>query len=359
VDRDRLVTLFRRWSEFEAVANLSPLYALLGNAVADDPELLDLANECLPTQPPPNIFFAAVHALLAEDRAEPLAGYYATVGGTLPAEPRAAGLFREFCLRRRDDLLPLIRSRLTQTNEVRRSALLLPAFAAVAAHAGKMLALIEIGPSAGLNLNFDRYRYRYGTTEIGDPRSPLLLECEPRGPEPLVKVPAVDWRCGIDLSPLDVGNPADVAWLRALLWPEHTDRLALLESAIVIAKEHPPVLFDGDLFERLRSLVSSVADHSVPCLFATFVLNQFSPEMLSELRALLRELSEGRALYFVVMGFTEFIEPGAQLDGATKVWILRLRNGHGECSLSSIANPHGRWIEWKPARPWKPWSTSV
>ena len=54
-----------RWSEIEAVSNFSPLYGVLGHTVADDPELLDLANECLPGQPPPNILFAAVHAFLA------------------------------------------------------------------------------------------------------------------------------------------------------------------------------------------------------------------------------------------------------------------------------------------------------
>ncbi len=42
-----------------------------------------------------------------------------------------------------------------------RCACLLPAFSAIAQVTGRPLALIEIGPSAGLNLNWDRFRYRY------------------------------------------------------------------------------------------------------------------------------------------------------------------------------------------------------
>ncbi len=171
VDQVRLITLFRRWSDIEAISNLSPLYGFLGHVVADDPRLLALANEALPGQPPPNILFGAVHALLAKRPSEPLAAYYATLGGTLPASPEVRTLFTEFCEAHREELLPVIRTRLVQTNEVRRSALLLPAFAEVAESSGQPLALIEIGPSAGLNLLFDRYHYRYGDYEVGDPSS--------------------------------------------------------------------------------------------------------------------------------------------------------------------------------------------
>mgnify|MGYP001424715823 CR=1 FL=1 len=195
VDHERLVTLFRNWSDVEAVANLSPLYQLLGNAVADDAELLDLAGEALPGQPPPNVLFAAVHALLAHRPGHPLAAYYATLGGSRAAAPEAVGLFREFCLEHRDELLPAIRTRLVQTNEVRRSAILLPAFASVEEDAGQPLALFEIGPSAGLNLLFDRYRYRFGDVEIGPAGSPVVLESEPRGAVPALPIPAVASRC--------------------------------------------------------------------------------------------------------------------------------------------------------------------
>lgn len=355
MERDRLVTLFRRWSEIEAVSNVSPLYEVLGHAVADDPELLAMAAQAQPGQPPPNILFAAVHALLAGYPEDPLAAYYATLGGSKPADSGAAARFREFGLAHREELLPVIRTRLVQTNEVRRSAILLPAFASIAKGSGRPLALIEIGPSAGLNLLFDRYQYRYGAVSVGDPTSPVVLISEPIGLAPDVAIPSVVARAGIDINPLDVTDPDDVAWLRALLWPEHTDRLALLDAALDVARREPPTLLKGALFDRIPQLALNAPSGASVCIFATFVLNQFSRDMIERLRILLLELSEVREVHLVVMGFSELFEPGGRIDGDTKVWILRLRDGLGDYRLSSIANAHGRWIDWQPDSPWKPW----
>ena len=355
MDRDRLVTLFRHWGDIEAEANFSPLYAVFGHAVADDDDLLGLASEALPGQPPPNILFGAVHGLLALRPDEPLAEYYATLGGTRPADIHAAKLLREFCLRRREELLPVIRTRLVQTNEVRRSAILLPAFASIAAETSRPLALVEIGPSAGLNLLFDRYQYRYGNLRVGDRSSPVVLDSEPRGPFPSLDIPGVVAGVGIDINPLDVTGETDVAWLRALLWPEHTDRLALMNAAIDVARKEPPRLFRGDIFELLPGEVQHAPSGASVCIFATFVLNQFTPEMLTRLRGLLLALSHERELHLVVMGFSEFIEPGTPRAGDMKVWVLRLGDGAGEYRLSSLANPHGRWIELQSDSPWKAW----
>ncbi|MGE3077049.1 MAG: DUF2332 domain-containing protein [Dehalococcoidia bacterium] len=360
MDLDRLTMLFRRWSDIEAIANLSPLYGFLGHAVADSPELLALSNEALPGQPPPNILFGAVHALLARRPGEPLARYYATLGGAKPPSPEAARLFADFCTQHREELLPTIRTRLVQTNEVRRSALLLPAFAEVAQLSGQSLALFEIGPSAGLNLLFDHYHYRYGDYSVGNEISPVTLISEPRGPVPHVAIPGIASRLGIDINPLDVSNPDDVAWLRALIWPEHTDRLALLDAAIRVAQANPPSLVKGDLFHYLdESHIAALSPDSAVCIFATFVLHQLTPEMRARLAQRLLDLSHSRDVYLVQVGSPDFIERGSQLDGVEQVWLLRVRSGVGQYRVSSIANPHGRWITMQPGSPWKSWHPPV
>jgi hypothetical protein len=357
VEASSLALLFRRWSEVEAVATLSPLYEILGHTVAEDATLLAMAAEARPGQPPPNILFAAVHALLADSPDEPLREFYATLGGTRAASQAAAALFADFCRRRREELLSLIRTRLTQTNEVRRSALLLPAFAEVAKETGKPLALFEIGPSAGLNLNFDRYHYKYGDFQVGDAASKLTLECEPRGPMPQFAMPEVVWRLGIDINPLDVDDPADVAWLRALIWPEHTDRLALLDAALSIATTNSPPVGMGDVRWALPQAVSRAPTDAAFGVFATFVLNQFPPDVLQRFKQTLLELSRRRTVYLVIIGFAEFVETPPDLDGDVKVILLRLENGAGQWRTLAIANPHGRSMQWLPDEPYQAWTT--
>lgn len=62
-----------------------------------------------------------------------------------------------------------------QTNEVARAALLFAGLLVVAAATRLPIALHELGASAGLNLNLDRFGYRYGDVVRGDPASPVQL----------------------------------------------------------------------------------------------------------------------------------------------------------------------------------------
>ena len=102
--------------------------------------------------------------------------------------------------------------------------MLLPALAAVAAQTRRPLALVEIGTSAGLLLNYDHYRYSYGSHGVG-PESPVRLHCELRGRDPAVTaVPAATAKVGIDLNPIDATDPDEALWLAALLWPEQQRR---------------------------------------------------------------------------------------------------------------------------------------
>lgn len=342
-----IAAAFRRFALAEARENLSPLYERLSLAVADDDDLLALASETRVGQPKPNMLFAAVQYRLAEHPEDPLAAWYpAFARGPEPRGDLAAA-FRAFVLGHRHEVAGLLSTRMVQTNEVRRSALLLPGFDAVAVSSGQPLALIEIGPSAGLNLLFDRYHYRYGAFELGDPGSPVRLETEPRLPLPAFAIPPVASRVGIDLNPLEPANPDDMRWLRALIWPEHDDRRALLDAALSVAREHPPRLLGGDLFELLPGEVRAAPQDAQVCLFATFVLNQFSPGMLGRLREMLLELSRERPLALLVLGASEFVT-GSFPSGSpwTSLWLMEFEGGT-ECSRHlARCNPHGRWMAW-------------
>jgi hypothetical protein len=169
-----------------------------------------------------------------------------------------------------------MRARATQTNEPGRCAVLLPVLAALP----QPLALLEVGASAGLCLYPDRYAYRYGDHVLGsnDP----VLECTATGMASPRCVPDVVWRAGVDLNPLDVTDPRDVAWLDALIWPEHAHRRARLRAAAAIAAADPPLLVRGDLVNDLPALAVQAPAGATLVAFHTSVLYQVpAPERMA------------------------------------------------------------------------------
>ena len=205
--------------------------------MAGDPPVLAFLAALPPAKRQPNLLFAAARYLLG--RPADIVALRALVAGRGP------------------ELAGIIRARRTQTNEPARCAVLLPALMLLP----QPLALLEVGASAGLTLLPDRYSYDYAGHRITgtDPRAPVL-SCKPRGPVPLPdRVPAVCWRAGLDLNPLDVTSDADMHWLGCLLWPGETGREQRLAGAIAAARRDPPVVHRGDLLTDLPALAPASA----------------------------------------------------------------------------------------------------
>jgi len=139
-----------------------------------------------------------------------------------------------------------------QTNEVRRSVCLFGGFLAVAGETGLPLRCLEVGSSAGLNLNWDAYRYDLGGLGAwGDPASPLTLDADwTGGPPPLtpVQVEIVE-RAGCDRQPIDLADERQALRLKAYVWPDQLDRLARLEAAIGVARLRPGLVEHADAAE--------------------------------------------------------------------------------------------------------------
>src|SRR5579871_5112654 len=154
---------FDYWEFFvaEARRNGAPLYEQLALGVARDDALKDLANNVRAGQPPGNILFGAVHYLLLRGADHPLHRFYPNLVASAEEPGKAFPDFHDFVDKHREELLPLIRTRVTNTNEVGRSAILHAGLRVLAQEAGEPLHLIELGPSAGLNLIWDRYAVRY------------------------------------------------------------------------------------------------------------------------------------------------------------------------------------------------------
>jgi hypothetical protein len=90
-----------------------------------------------------------------------------------------------------------------QTNEVRRSAVLLPGFLAVAEATSLSLRILELGASAGLSQLWDRRRYQLGPGMTWGPKTASVsMDTEWRGaPPPLDATIEVVERAACDRNP--------------------------------------------------------------------------------------------------------------------------------------------------------------
>lgn len=337
---------FADWAE-----GTSPLYAVFSHRIQDDDPLLDIASDARDDQPPPHLLFAAVHALLLDGAETSLREYYPSIVGGDAREPddRAYDVFREFVLDNEFEIRRLVSTRRTQTNAVRRCAALYPAFAAIAEEAADgRLALIELGPSAGLNLRWDAYRYRYRTDGdadrvVGRTNAPVTLDSTIRAGDPPLPddPPTVVERVGIDLAPLDVTNDEDITWLRALVWPEHTDRHDLLVDAIPVVRDDPPEIVQGDAIERLPELVGRLPADATRVVYNTQVLYQLTDDERDQIRAHVRDSSRDEPLYWIS---GENAHP--DYDESIELTITRATGGELEERLVAAYQQHGRWIAW-------------
>jgi hypothetical protein len=358
---ERIAAGFARFAD--ETRGESPLYAAISPAVAGDRELLALLLDAPPSQRRANLLFAAAHDLLLAGVAHPAARYYPSLTSEAADDPDdgAFEAFRDLCLSHRVAVQKLVAGRNTQTNEVRRSIAFLPVIQRLSA-AGP-IALVEVGASAGLNLLLDRYRYRYGDGAwIGDAESPVAIECTARGPVPLrAEPPRVAFRIGLDLRPLDAGDPEDARWLMACVWPESIERLALLRSALAVASADPPRIVAGHAVDSLEEVVDLAPAHLAVCLFHSATMPYLTEDERAAFVATLDRIARRRALHWVSLEggpaqsfgtsspLGRLYTPRAE-DRPTDIFGLlgyaHWIDGARQDRLLARVHMHGRWIEW-------------
>ena len=307
---------YRAFARLEARGR-SAAYETLAEAVADDAALVGFIASLPPEKRQPNLLFAAARYLLGA--------------------PAAIGPLRELASQSRTELTQLILTRRTQTNEPARCAVLLPALAQLP----QPLALIEAGASAGLNLLVDRYSYDYAGHRLAglDPDAPVL-RCEPRGPVPLpARIPAISWRAGLDLNPLDVTREDDVRWLSCLVWPGEGDRAQRLAAAIASARRHPPAVHRGDMLTDLPTLAARAPADATLVIYHTSALWYVPAEQREQFAGTARGLG-ATWLASEPPGVVPGTE-GPARDGQTCV-LAR----DGRCI--AVTESHGTWLRWLP-----------
>ena len=324
----------------------SPLYEHLARRVAMDDEVLAITAHVRPRHLQPNLLLGAVHYLLLKGAASDLRRAYPSLGGAAPFAADVFRHFRLFVLAHAQEIQTLTATRRVQTNEVRRCTALVPGISAAAVALGAdRAAFIEIGASAGLNLHWDRYRCDYGDDIAwGEESSRVAMVCELRGEgrPHFLRLPKILQRYGIDIAPLDVKNADDILWLKALIWPEHDDRRALLDRAIEIAKADPPRLIAGDAADFLPSVAESIARDLPIVVYHSFTMNQLGTGQREALEDAFCRIGARRPLARV----------GLEWAVGAKCPTLSLTNYSGvqiERSLLAECDAHGTWLRWVDA----------
>jgi hypothetical protein len=205
------------------------------------------------------------------------------------------------------------------------------------------LTLHEIGSSAGLNLLFDRFHYRYGDAEWGDAASPVRLAPEVRGNPVLVhgQLEIVE-RAGSDIAPVDVATAEDRLRLKSYIWADQAMRLQRLDAALSLAAMQPFELMKADAAAFVRQSLASRQGGAAYVLFHS-IMWQYLPEATkASISADLQSAGVAATADAPIAWLR--MEPLSTTDKHATL-SLTLWPG-GETRRLARCDYHGRWIEW-------------
>ena len=336
------------WSWFgtQQFRGYSPIYERIAEVVAGDRELLELLRTAPPAAHLPPAPLAAVHYLLLDGLEHPLGDVYA---GRSNADPGL--LFPELCRSHRAEILGLLETRRVQTNDCGRSAILGPALTWVASQVRGPYCLVDVGTSAGINLLCDRYLLDYGSHgSTGPVDSSVHINCEVSGGDPPIAdhLPPFIERVGIDLSPIDLTDPADARWLLACVWPD-MGRAGRVAASIRFVQQDPPTLIAGRANDVLPTVLAELPTDATAIVMTTWAFGYFSINERAEFVDLLRAASARRPIAWV------------SAEGAATVDAFGIRDASGPDVMGAVlfdgvdekahllarVQGHGNWIDWQ------------
>ncbi len=312
---------YQRFAHAEA-AGRSALYETLALHVAQSPDALAFLERLPPSRQQPNLLFAALRL----------------VAGT----PASTADFDHAIDQHASAIAEVMLTRTTQTNEPGRCAVLLPSLARIEGP----IALIEVGASAGLCLLPDFYGYDWGRHTLMPPAQFVtnapVFACKASDNTPLpARHPEIVWRAGLDLSPLDLSNAGDLAWLETLVWPERHDRLARLRKAIQIAQIERPRVEAGDLRQDLPTLIAQAPKEATIVVIHTAVLSYVAEQCDRDAFAA-SMIANTRVIWLSNEGLRTFPQFAAAAGPLYQDMFLLVVDGHP----TAWTGPHGQEIRW-------------
>ncbi|MCK0149570.1 DUF2332 family protein [Marivita sp. S6314] len=238
---------------------------------------------------------------------------------------------------------PFLRNWITsppQTNEVRRSAALIAGTHAIVAMTRvPEIHLSELGASGGLNLMFDQYALETAQGRLGPDTPALTLTPDWSGPLPKLTGFTMQDRRGVDLNPLNPRDPADALRLRAYLWADQPDRLALTEAALAASAA---AVDRGDAVDWLERRLATAPAGRTHLITHTIAWQYFPAERQAKGTALI-EAAGARATAVTPLAWLRM-----EADDGTRGAALTARVWPGDRYIAlGRADFHGRWVDWQ------------
>ncbi len=302
-------------------------------------EILDWAGDPDPHRDALALRFAgSLHALVRSGAAPALARLYPPHALSGPDEFWGAV---SAALREHQPFLSAMLKGAPQTNEVGRAGPLMAGLLVIADRTKLPLTLLELGASAGLNLNLDRFAHRLGDLTTGDPQSPVRLSPVWIGPSPPDAEIKIVGRRGVDMAPLSALDPVHRSLLTAYVWPDQSDRLARIEGALGIAQAHPVSVDQGDAADWLDLVLPLEGPDGVTrVVFNTVAFQYFSPESQARIIARMDKAGAAASESAPLAWLRYEQDPGLQ---RTVLTLTLWPEGHA--TVLGLGHPHGSRLD--------------
>lgn len=238
-------------------------------------------------------------------------------------------------------------SRPTQTNEVARIAGLMGVLAELDIRHRLHSELLELGSSAGLNLNLAHYSFDLGGTCMGPRESVVRIAPTWIGQAIPATQPSIVRARGVDLAPLDIASPDHRERLHACTWPGIPARMERLRGAIAIARQHVPQVDQGSAGSWLARQLARPQPEGVRRVVFHSMVMQYVPQperdaVAESLRRAGVQATPDRPLARIGL---EWCKDRRDVE-------LRLTLWDGTCAAGREAvvatcHPYAEWFDWR------------
>jgi hypothetical protein len=235
-----------------------------------------------------------------------------------------------------------------QTNETARSTGLACGFMWLAVRSPAPFHMLELGASAGLNLNWDKFAYAHpawGRARAAGPLMPTRIEGSP----PAWREIDVGSRAACDQNPLDANSAEDRLRLRAYVWADQPARMERLNAAIELARETGVKVDRADAAEWVKARLNGELPAGTSVVYHSVFL-QYPPREVRDAIGEAIEAAGKRTTRERRLAWVRF-EPEAVIGGqaGSTRYVLNVvtwNNGQREEITLADVDPHGRFLSW-------------